>query len=342
MSEFGQVNYESKIAAISYYLPETILTNEELSRQFPEWKVDQISAKTGITQRHISDPGTTAGDLAFRAAQKLFEEYSVTPDQIDFILFCTQSPDYFIPTTACILQQRLGIPESAGALDFNMGCSGFVYGLSLAKGLIASEEAGTVLLLTADTYSKYIHPADKSNRTLFGDGAAATLVSSRHPGAKIGRFVFGTDGNGAENLIIRTGASRTPERSGRLTTTENGTFVRHDDYLYMNGPEIFKFTAQRVPALVDSVLRRNRIQINEIDQFVFHQANRFMLDFVRNRMAIPSEKFVISMTNSGNTVSSTIPIALKPILDNPALQSQTLLLAGFGVGYSWGGCTLHL
>src|SRR5690242_19857668 len=160
---------QAAIKAIEYYLPENAVSTEQLAAEFPEWSVEKIEEKTGIRVRHTAGAGECASDLGCAAAQKLFDSGACAAADIDYILLCTQSPDYFLPTTACLMQERLGIPTHAGALDFNLGCSGFVYGLGLAQGLIATGQAGRVLLITAETYSKFIHPRDKSVRSLFGD-----------------------------------------------------------------------------------------------------------------------------------------------------------------------------
>ncbi len=332
---------EARLSAISYWLPAETLDNYALSQRFPEWQVDKIAAKTGIKRRHKSAATESAGDLAFCAARALFEDNGIKPERIDFILLCTQSPDYPLPTTACILQKRLGVPSSAGALDFNLGCSGYVYGLSLASGLVASGAARNILLLTADTYTKFLHPEDKSCRTLFGDGATASLVSADGEGWKLGQFVFGTDGGGASHLIVANGGSRNRGMSGEDQRTESGIYVKNPDYLYMNGPEVFRFSTGIVPRLVEDVLAKNGIGRDEIDLFVFHQANKYMLDMIRLRAGIPEEKFLFSLEQTGNTVSSTIPIAIKNAwVEGRISFSDRLLLAGFGVGYSWAGCVV--
>ena len=196
------------IKAIGYYLPEKIVTNEELVAEFPEWTVEKIATKVGVNQRHVAKKDETATDLAIKAAEKLFEENpDISRESIDFVLLCTQSPDYFLPSSACIIQDKLGIPITCGAFDFNLGCSGYVYGLAVAKGLIAGGIAKNVLLLTGETYNKYLHPRDKGNRTIFGDAATATVVST-DGFAEIGNFALGTNGSGANNLILKTGASR--------------------------------------------------------------------------------------------------------------------------------------
>jgi 3-oxoacyl-[acyl-carrier-protein] synthase-3 len=332
---------KASIKAISYWLPEDKLSNEEISREHPEWSIEKISAKTGIYTRGITNQETFVSDIAVAASEKLFEEHKIDRNKIDFILLCTQSPDYFLPTTACVVQHRLGLPSHTGALDFNLGCSGYVYGLGLAKGLIETGIAKNILLITAETYSKYIHPLDKSNKTIFGDAAAATLISNDGD-LLIGSFELGTDGSGADNLIVRNGAIRHRLMNGiDETDHETGQFIRNDNNLYMNGGEIFKFTAAKVPTLVHTVLEKNSENMDAIDYYVFHQANQFMLDFIRKKLGISEDKFFFFLRDCGNTVSSTIPIALSELLiQKPLAPGAKILLAGFGVGYSWGGCVL--
>ena len=327
------------IKALSYYLPERIVTNAELLKDFPEWSVDKVTAKVGVTSRHLAADNETAGDLAEKAARRLFEEYGISPSEIDFLLLCTQSPDYFLPSTACLLQHRLGIPVTSGAFDYNLGCSGCIYGLAVAKGLVSAGIARNVLLLTAETYSKYLHPSDKSNRSIFGDGAAACLISTVGF-VEIGDFVCGTDGSGAENLIVKTGASKQRKPTGIFKEDEEG-HTWYDDYLYMNGGAIFNFTLETVPVLVRQLLDKSGSQKEEIDYFIFHQANKFMLNTIRKVCVLPKEKFYVSLENTGNTVSSTVLIGLKDCLLNGTIKAgMQVVVAGFGVGLSWGGTIL--
>lgn len=329
------------IKGISYYLPERVQTNEDLSREFPEWSAEKIAAKVGVNSRHLADENETAGDMAEKAARKLFKEYCIDPKSIDFLLLCTQSSDYFLPSTACILQHRLGIPTTSGAFDYNLGCSGCVYGMAIAKGLIAAGIARNVLLLTAETYQKYLHPQDKSNRSIFGDGAAACLISTEGF-AEIGEFSLGTDGSGAENLIVRTGASRSHASTGAFSEDEDG-HLRYDDYLYMNGSAIFNFTLDAVPAMMDEVLQKNRLKKEDVDYYVFHQANKFMLNTIRKVCVLPKDIFYINLEETGNTVSSTILIALKDCLERGTIQSgMKVMISGFGVGLSWAGTILTI
>ena len=330
---------KSYIKALSFYLPEKCLTNEELLKEFPEWSVEKVASKVGVNVRHLSDEHETAGDMAEKAARKLFEEYSISPSEIDFLLLCTQSPDYFLPSTSCMLQHRLGIPTRSGAFDYNLGCSGCVYGLAMAKGLISAGLARNVLLLTSETYTKYLHPSDKSNRSIFVYGSAACLVSTEGM-VEIGDFVFGTDGSGADNLIVKTGASRQKEPTGKSVQDDEG-HLWHDDYLYMNGGAIFNFTLEAVPALVNQLLEKSNIQKDDVDYYVFHQANKFMLNTLRKVCAFPKDKFYIHLEDTGNTVSSTILIGLKDCIEQKQITSgMNVMIAGFGVGLSWGGCML--
>jgi 3-oxoacyl-[acyl-carrier-protein] synthase-3 len=334
----------ASILAIEYHLPLPVVSNQNLAAEFPEWTIGKIEEKTGIMERHIAAPEECSSDLAVAAAQKLFDSGRCRPEQIDYLLLCTQSPDYFLPTTACLLQQRLGIPTSAGALDFNLGCSGYVYGLGLAQGLISSGQASKILLITAETYSKFLNQRDRSVRTIFGDAAAATFLSAEpSPAPLIGPFVYGTDGRGGQNLIVPAGGMRLPRSPETAVAVPDGTGnVRSQDDVYMNGGDIFTFTLDVVPQSVNSLLEKAGLEAREVDLFVFHQANRFMLEHLRKRLQIPPEKFQLTMSHCGNTVSSTIPIALKHAAQEGRLpQGSLVMLVGFGVGYSWGATLLR-
>ena len=322
------------IKAIDYYLPARVLNNDELATIFPELTAKKIEQKTGIAERRIAADGECASDLAEQAARQLFAKGACRPVDIDFLLFCTQSPDYFLPTTACLLQHRLGLPTSAGALDYPLGCSGYIYGLSMAKALIASAQAKNVLILTGETYSKHMEPNDRSVRTIFGDAGSATLVtgSGHTESSGIGTFIFGTDGSGADHLIVRNGGMRSRNSTGIV-----------DDHLFMNGPEVFNFTLRVVPECIAALLAQEHINIEQVDGWVFHQANAFMLEHLRQKIGIPKERFFVNMRDCGNTVSSTIPIALaRTLADGGIVAGQRIGLVGFGVGLSWGATTVAI
>lgn len=336
-------NPKAAIHSIAYFLPEKTLSNDHLAAEYPGWSAEKIEAKTGIRKRHIAGPSECASDLAVAAAQELFKTGSCPPAEIDFVLLCTQSPDYFLPTTACLVQDRLGLSTRCGALDFNLGCSGFVYGLGLAKGLVETGQAKNVLFITAETYSKHIHPGDKSVRTLFGDAAAATLVKAVESDHEIiGPLVYGTDGAGTENLIVPTGGLRTPFAVNAETTEDGSGNKRTINNLYMNGPEIFSFTLRVVPETVSKLLKMTGKRMEDIDLFIFHQANQYMLEHLKHKLQVPDEKMPIVMAHCGNTVSSTIPILLKDLeTDGRLKKGQCLMLLGFGVGYSWAGALVQ-
>ncbi|MEX1041901.1 MAG: ketoacyl-ACP synthase III [Pirellulaceae bacterium] len=321
------------LGPISIYLPERVETNQQLQEENPSWDMNLIQAKTGIMQRHIAAPGQCASDLGFEAANRLFHEHDIDPASIDFLLFCTQTPDYPLPTTACLLQQRLGLPTSCGALDFNLGCSGFIYGLSLADGLIRTGVARRVLFITAETYSKYIDPDDRSLRTIFGDGAAATLIEARDEPTLSG-FQFGTDGSGADTLMVTDGGARPAEDAHQPRHRK-----RWDSRLYMDGPSLISFTVGAIPQLVANILAAAEIPEAEIDLYLFHQATRKMLEQLQERLGVDEQRMPIALENYGNTVSATIPILIHDLRRQQRLTPNSKhLLVGFGVGWSWGGC----
>jgi len=330
------------IHGISYHLPDRVETNEDLQSQNPDWLMDKVAEKSGIFARHVAAEDETAADLGFRAAEKLLARALAPPEEIDYLLFCTQCPDHFLPPSACTLQHRLGFRQEIGALDFNLGCSGYVYGLQLAQSLITGGAARNVLLITADTYSKFINPRDRTVRTLFGDGAAASLIGQAFGGGEIGDFVLGTDGGRADRLIVPAGACRMPRSAETaVETTDSAGCVRSSNDLFMDGPALFTFALTTVPKLVKALLAKTGRAIEDYDWFVYHQANKYMLDNLYKRSRIPPEKAVHVYEAVGNTVSSSIPIALQTYVDSGRIvPGQRLLLAGFGVGFSWAACEL--
>jgi len=325
----------TKIVKVEYYLPETVITNDDLAKEFPEWSSDKIEKKIGIRERHIVKEDETALDLALIAGKKILKNYD--KDKIDFLLFCTQSPEYYLPSGACILQDRFGLKTDIGALDYNLGCSGFVYGLAMAKSLINSNIAKNILLITSETYTKHIHPKDKSNRTIFGDAAAAVIIEKSEK-EQIGEFVLGTDGSGYKNLIVPNGGLRNRYDINSREIDDDSGSIRTDNNLYMNGPEIFNFTIKAVPKVVAETLEKNNTTLEDINYIIFHQANKFMNEYLRKKINIPKDKFYLNLLHTGNTVSATIPIAIKDCLDNNIIKKgDKILIVGFGVGYSWGG-----
>jgi 3-oxoacyl-[acyl-carrier-protein] synthase-3 len=321
------------IGPIEVYLPDRIETNDELAAEHPEWAMDLIGKKTGIYRRHIAAPEQCASDLAFAATRSLFANHNIEPASIDFLLLCTQTPDYPLPTTACLLQERLGLRTSIGAIDFNLGCSGFVYGLSLADGLIQSGAARRVLLITAETYTKYIDADDRSLRPIFGDAAAATMIEAAEQ-PTLRSFVFGTDGGEANTLMVDRGGARAPEAALKPSGRR-----RWKSPLYMDGPGLLSYTAESVPPLFEEVLRRGGITKDDLDYVLIHQATRKMIDQLRERIDMDEARWPLALADYGNTVSSTLPILIRDLRRDGRLRpGMRSLLLGFGVGYSAAAC----
>jgi 3-oxoacyl-[acyl-carrier-protein] synthase-3 len=333
------------IKAIRSFLPEKKLTNEQLAEQFGDWHAGQILSKTGVAVRGVAAENECASDLGVAAAKRLFDEGVCARDEIDFLIFCTQSPDYFTPTTACLMQDRLGLKTSCGAVDINQGCSGYIYGLALAKSLVEAGTARTVLLVTADTYTKFINRRDRSLLTLFGDGAAATLVRSVEAEKElIGPFVLGTDGRGANQIIVKAGGLRcrsTPDTA--VEKQDSSGNWRSDQNLFMDGADVFSFALRTVPPTLQELLEKSGLTIDQIDFMIPHQANKFVLERLRAKLKFPADKFWIDMEKCGNTVSSTIPIALESALQQGRVKrGDRVALVGFGVGYSWGATMVEV
>ena len=321
------------IGPIAVYLPEKVETNDQLGAAY-SWDMDRIFEKTGIASRHIVADDQFVSDLAVSASERLFRDHGIDRKSIDFLLLCTQSPDYGLPTTACLVQDRLGLPTTTGALDFNLGCSGFVYGLSMAKGLIETGQAKRVLLVTAETYSKYIDAEDRSLRTIFGDAAAASLIDSCDQ-PSLGHFQFGTDGRGADTLFaVNHGA----------VPADKAMSPRHrkrwKSDLYMDGPSLINFTVDAVPRLVEQIVAESPWEESQIRHYILHQATLKMLVQLKERMHLSDERMPIVLEHCGNTVSSTIPIVIEQLRREGRVQAgDPNLLIGFGIGWSWAGCT---
>lgn len=334
---------KATIKAIEYYLPERVETNEELTQQNPDWMMQSIYSKSGISARHIASENETATDLSFHAANTLIQSSQIDKVDIDFLILCTESPDYFIPPSSCILQDRLGLPTSVATLDFNLGCSGFVYGLAIARGLIESGIANNIILCNSDTYSKFINKRDRTVKTLFGDGATATLISHTHEmTGLIQEFNFGTDGKRFHNLIVPAGAFRLPTSPETMKeyTDESGC-TRSQNNLYMDGTSIFSFVISTIPGSIKSLLGKSNLTIQDIDWFVFHQASKFMIEHLVKKLGIDSQKNIMFLEEVGNTVSASIPMVLKEADKAGTLKKgDKVFLSGFGVGLSWANCIL--
>ena len=319
-----------KITSISYYLPEKVEGLSDLQHDNPDWDVQKIFEKTGIRTRHIASSDQTASDLAYIAAEQLLSE-TERRREIDLLILVTQSPDYLLPTSACILQNRLALSQNCMAFDINLGCSGFVTALSIAGGLIETGVVNTGLILCADTYSKYIDKHDRACRPIFSDGAAAILLEKTALDC-IGPFVFGTDGSGFEHLIVRQGGTRMMGSTGN----------QKQPTIEMHGSDVFLFTMRVVPSCINNLLARSGLSMDQIDLYIFHQASKLVIDNLIRLMSIDDKKVFTNFEFTGNTVSATIPIALKDAVAKGRLNTgQIVMLVGFGVGLSWSATLLR-
>ena len=333
---------QSQISNISVYLPQNKLTNAMLQDEFPDLKIKELTRLTGVFSRGIADENETSVDMAVQAAEDLFSKSDASKPAIDFVIFCSAGGDYITPASACIIQDKLGLSQQCGAFDFNQGCTGYIYGLSLADSLIKAGNASNILLLTSETITKTIHPKDKANRAIFGDAATASLIQISSGKSKMEKFVFGTDGSRFDQIIIKHGRERFPlpkfAEDDFLDAFGN---VRNHANFYMNGSEVFNFSVAKAPELVHTLLEQSNLVLGDIDLFLFHQANQIILETIGRKLKIPQEKIMIELENTGNTVSSTIPIALqKAIESGQCKRGDKILIAGFGVGFSWGGTVI--
>ena len=329
------------INCIEYYLPEKILANEDIQIDHPSWDVTKVGEKSGVFKRHIAGPDETAFDLAVKAVEKIFLNTDIKASEIDGIIFCTQSPDYIMPSNSFLIHKRFGFSTNVWAFDYNLACSGFVYGLTIARGMIETGMGKNVLLITADTYSKYINKEDRSTSLLFGDGAAATIISkSEREG--IVDIELASFGAAYESFYIPAGGTRVPKsiETKSLSYDHSGN-IRSLEDIHMNGFAVWKFISKTVPEQIKTLIARNNKTIDDFDLFVFHQASKLTLDSLIKALKINKQKVYLNLDRVGNTVSASIPIALKFAEDEGKLKKgDTILLSGFGVGLSWGSMIL--
>jgi len=329
------------IAALEYFLPKKIVNNRDLLIENPSWNIAEIVKKTGVDSRHIAASGETALDLGYEASKKLLNTSGINKDDIGTLIFCTQSPDHILPANANILHNKLALKDGVWAFDVNLACSGYIYGLALSKALLNTYELDNILLVTADTYSKYIHPKDKSVRMLFGDGAAATLLRRSDYG--IIDVTIGTFGKKYDKFIIPAGGLRIPRsRKTEEEITDNSGNRRTQGNIFMEGFSLLSLAMAKVPENIRQILAKNNLKIEDIELFIFHQASKAVLDTLKKATEIPEEKVFNNIANIGNVVSASIPIALKDALSaNKIKRGDKVLLCGFGAGFSWGSAILE-
>lgn len=333
------------IRSIACALPDSEVTNAELDRAHPSWNVELVAQLAGIRARRVADEGETAFDLSVRACERLLGDSSVAAEDIDAILYCTLDPDYPMPGNAHLLHEHLGLGDGVLAFDYGLACSGFVYGLAMADALACAGMASGVLLVTAETQSKRMHPGDRSVQLLLGDGAAVTFVS-RDGGDGGGRIVASelcTHGRGFKFGYIPAGGARNPagEETKRETVDRSGN-VRTGEDMHMDGADLWAFVSSTIPGHVEAFLAKRSLGLDDIDLFVFHQASKLILDSLTKALAIPPGKVFAHMSDIGNLASASIPFALRAALDDGAIQpGDRVLLSAFGAGISYGSAIVE-
>ena len=327
-----------RIEQISYALPGRVVGNAELRETYPEWDFERLEDRTGVFQRHIAGDDETALDLAERACRDL------DLDGVDGLIFCTETPDHLIPSNACLLHGRLGLANSVAAVDINMGCSGYVYSLAMARAMIASGAAKKILLATGDTYSRLINPGDRATRVLFGDGAAVSIIAGSDGGAGVVDLSMGSEGKYYDRFMVPAGGTRQPfSHNTAVETTDKSGNVRSLENITMDGFGVLSFFNATVPGEVRDLLARNDLEMDDIDVFVFHQASRVALESIARALKIPEARMVRNMSKVGNLVSASVPVALKMALDDgQAKPGDLAVLCGFGVGLSWATALVRL
>ncbi len=330
-----------RVAGIASCVPSRTESVDDLAQIFGLDDAKKIEAVTGVSTRHIADIGICTSDLCVAAAERLLTELAWERNSVDALIFISQTPDYLVPATSCVIHGRLGLAKTCATFDVTLGCSGYVYGLWLASVLLASGGCERTLILVGDTITRNASPRDRSVAPLFGDAGTATALD-RDSSAPSSVFTLGTDGTGYDKLIVPASGfrHRRNEETGIRRERENGN-IRSDEDLYMDGAEIFSFTLREVPPLIETSLQQAGWLVDDVDAFVFHQANEFMLKHLSKKMKLPADKVVLTLKDYGNTSSASIPLSISHALrDDLTHNTRNLVIAGFGVGMSWAAAAI--
>lgn len=332
-----------RFAGCAAALPPTRHAYAETPAPFTAAEAAKLHASTGVYERRILAPPWCISDLCLCAAERLLERLGWDPSSVDVLIFVTQNADYVLPATACLMQRRLGLPTTAAAFDLPLGCSGFIYGTWLAGRMLHGSSGRRALLLCGDNSTRWLKPEDRSTLPLFGDAGTATALEVAPEAAPM-PLVVGTDGRGGQHLAVKAGGKRQPLIPDRAPwPSETHARLFEDSRLHLNGAEVFGFSLRTVPALVAETLEHAGLGLDAIDWVVLHQANRFMLEHLRKRLKVPAEKFVIDLEKFGNTSSATIPLVFCHALAEALTQGRSrVLMAGFGVGWSWGALVAEI
>ncbi|MBW6512461.1 MAG: ketoacyl-ACP synthase III [Desulfuromonadaceae bacterium] len=332
-----------KILDIEYVLPENVVTNNDLHNENPNWDMRNVEIKSGVLQRHIAKEGETSFDLAARACNKLFQDGRHDKTEIDAIIFCTQTPDYVMPSNAFLLHEYLNLNENVLAFDYNLACSGYVYGLAIARALILAGTATKVLLATGDTYSRYINSGDRSARVLFGDGAAVSLITASDAEDGIVDVMLATSGKNHRKFYIPAGGCRLSKVVNPAVEIDGSGNIRTANDIHMDGMAVWSFIQSTVPKQIRSLMEKHGLSAEDIDQFVFHQASKMTLEALTKSLRLNESKVYMNLSQTGNLVSASLPVALKNAMAEGRIQPGNLILmSGFGVGLSWGSLLMKV
>jgi 3-oxoacyl-[acyl-carrier-protein] synthase-3 len=330
------------IKQIEYYLPKKVVTNLELAKDNPEWNIEKIEEKSGVKKRHIAEANETALDLAIKAVEKIFSSGVISKDEIDAVLFCTQSHDYVMPANSFLIHKHFNLKQNVWTFDYNLACSGYIFGLAITRGILETGLAKNVLLINSETYSKYTNPKDRSTSILFGDGAAASVISVEDFGGIVD-VILSTSGEKFDSFYIPAGGMKTPKSEGtkEITVDASGN-VKTLENIHMNGFAVWQFISKNVSEQISALLERNHLGVDDIDLYVFHQASKLTLDSLVKSLKLDKEKVFLNLQDVGNTVSASVPIALKDAeLSGKLKKGDLVLLSGFGVGLSWGSIIMR-
>lgn len=324
------------ITALSAAVPKQIINNYEYTEYFPADQVKEVVDKVGIYERRFADENTCSSDLCFAAAEKLFEDNNIDRSEIDLLIFISQTPDYRMPATSITLQHRLGLPGSCIAFDINLGCSAFMYGLSVAYGMMQGGHIRKALILDGETRSKVYSPKDRRSAFIFGDAGVAALIECNE---KFGKsyFSLNSDGSRADLIMIKGGGYRhmsSIETLQEKVVDEYGN-IRSDEHGYMNGGDVFNFVIREVPRDIKKTLAYADKTADSFDYIIFHQANNFINSYIAKKMKLDTSKIPSTIEKYGNTSSVSVPLTIVSELKNKMEGNKELLMSAFGVGMTW-------
>jgi len=328
------------IKAMSACVPPGVVDNRDLGYLIPEEEINKTINNIGIEQRRIADADVTASDLCYKAARQLMDDNGIDPASIDVLLFMSQTPDYRIPATSCLLQHRLGLPRETMCFDISLGCSGYLYALSTAFAYASMQGINRVLLLDGETFSKIVNRRDKVDWPLYGDAGTATLVEKGDYGTST--FMLNTDGSGEDVLKVHAGMRHPITADSCVEREREDGNIRTELEVFMDGMDVFNFAISKVPKSIKLLLQQTNRTIDDVDYLIFHQANRFMMDFFVKKLKISPEHVPYCIGKYGNTSSASVPLTIVSELAGKLDGEHTVVMSAFGAGLSWGSAMVAM